>query len=51
LNGGIVCAIQVGGKCGQWEEVSKWSIEIPGNKPQVNKPEKPAVILTFYFLF
>lgn len=41
LSGGLICALIVGGKCGKWEEANSWTIEIPGNKPEVIKPTLP----------
>jgi hypothetical protein len=45
ITGGRFCAIVIGGQCADWEEVSKWSVSIPGNKPEVIKPVLPPVTL------
>jgi hypothetical protein len=43
LDGDLMCAIIVGGKCGKWEEAGSWSVDIPDNKPEVVKPTLPQV--------
>ena len=43
LNGGLICAIVLGGKCGKWEEANSWTVQIPDGKPEVIKPVLPEV--------
>ncbi len=45
IHGGQFCALALGGKCGAWEEVNNWDLEVPDGKPPVEEPSKPEVSL------
>ena len=43
LTGKKFCALVLQGKCGDWEEVNDWKIEIPTGKPPIEEPVLPPV--------
>ena len=43
MTGAKICAVIVGGECGDWEEVGAWKVQIPEGKPEIVKPTLPQV--------
>ena len=43
MTGAKICAVIVGGQCGDWEEVGAWKVQIPEGKPEIVKPTLPQV--------
>ena len=37
------CAVVFQPKCGDWEELNNWEIEVPPGKPEPEEPELPPV--------
>ena len=52
MDGGQFCALALGGKCGNWEDIYEWEIDFPDDspKPPFVEPKEPSVIIAEYNL-
>ena len=52
MDGGQFCALALGGKCGNWEDIYEWEIDFPDDKPKPPfvEPKEPSVITAHYDL-
>ena len=44
LKASRVCSLVLQGKCGDWEILNNWEIEVPPGKPEPEEPTLPSVI-------
>ena len=53
MTGAKICAVIVGGQCGDWEEVGAWKVQIPEGKPEIVKPTLPqvSIIIVIHTLY
>jgi hypothetical protein len=47
LKASRVCSLVLQGKCGDWEILNNWEIEVPPGKPEPEEPTLPPVITLF----
>ena len=48
LKASRVCSLVLQGKCGDWEILNNWEIEVPPGKPEPEEPTLPSVITLFF---